>query len=211
MVFGLSRPRIKPESTVSVADALFTQLLIGQEINLGSKTLFKIFFVVETGSSYDKESQARGDQADQVRFEEDHSPHLIIMFRSSKASHPVSNNRRQKRSLDADYCFRRNPSETNCCLRELFIDFRKDLGWNWIRAPSGYKANYCAGACPYLWSTDTQHSTILSLYHTMNPQASSAPCCTPKDLDPIVLMYYDRGRFKFTQLPNMVVISCNCN
>ena len=153
---------------------------------------------------------SRGDQTDQMQFLENHLPHLIVMMRSHNSRSSKSKNRK-KRSLDADYCFRRNPSETNCCLRELFIDFRKDLGWKWIQAPSGYKANYCAGACPYLWSTDTQHSTILGLYHSMNPQASSAPCCSPKDLEPIMIMYYDRGRYRFTQLSDVLVTSCRCN
>lgn len=52
--------------------------------------------------------------------------------------------------------------QDNCCLRSLYIDFKKDLGWKWIHEPKGYEANFCAGACPYLWSADTQHSKVLS-------------------------------------------------
>lgn len=52
--------------------------------------------------------------------------------------------------------------QDNCCLRSLYIDFKKDLGWRWIHEPKGYEANFCAGACPYLWSADTQHSKVLS-------------------------------------------------
>lgn len=51
--------------------------------------------------------------------------------------------------------------QDNCCLRSLYIDFKKDLGWRWIHEPKGYEANFCAGACPYLWSADTQHSKVL--------------------------------------------------
>lgn len=50
--------------------------------------------------------------------------------------------------------------QDNCCLRSLYIDFKKDLGWRWIHEPKGYNANFCAGACPYLWSADTQHSKV---------------------------------------------------
>lgn len=50
--------------------------------------------------------------------------------------------------------------QDNCCLRSLYIDFKKDLGWRWIHEPKGYEANFCAGACPYLWSADTQHSKV---------------------------------------------------
>ena len=51
--------------------------------------------------------------------------------------------------------------QDNCCLRSLYIDFKKDLGWRWIHEPKGYEANFCAGACPYLWSADTQHSKVV--------------------------------------------------
>lgn len=50
--------------------------------------------------------------------------------------------------------------QDNCCLRSLYIDFKKDLGWRWIYEPKGYEANFCAGACPYLWSADTQHTKV---------------------------------------------------
>ena len=55
--------------------------------------------------------------------------------------------------------FNRNVQD-NCCLRPLYIDFKRDLGWKWIHEPKGYNANFCAGACPYLWSSDTQHSRV---------------------------------------------------
>lgn len=55
--------------------------------------------------------------------------------------------------------FPRNVQD-NCCLRPLYIDFKRDLGWKWIHEPKGYHANFCAGACPYLWSSDTQHSRV---------------------------------------------------
>jgi len=139
----------------------------------------------------------------------EHHPHLVIMVHSPE-SQPKSH-RRNRRSLDADYCFRRKPDEANCCLRELFIDFRNDLGWKWIHAPTGYNANFCAGACPYLWSMDTQHATILSLYKSMNPRASSSPCCAPKELEPLTIMYYDKGKYKLTQMTDMVLLSCKCS
>lgn len=135
----------------------------------------------------------------------------MVRSAASQANSQSNNRRRNKRSLDADYCFRRNPNEANCCLRELFIDFRNDLDWKWIHAPSGYNANFCAGACPYLWSMDSQHATILSLYKSMNPRASSSPCCSPKELEPLTIMYYDKGKFRFTQMSDMVLLSCKCS
>lgn len=138
-------------------------------------------------------------------------PHLIIMTRSQHEQQQSSSRRRSKRSLDAEYCFKNNPNEPNCCLRQLYIDFRRDLKWTWIHAPSGYYANFCAGACPYLWSMDSQHATILSLYKTMNPKASSSPCCVPKQLDPLTIMFYNKGRYQVKRLSDMVLLSCKCS
>uniref|UniRef100_H2YHT8 TGF-beta family profile domain-containing protein n=1 Tax=Ciona savignyi TaxID=51511 RepID=H2YHT8_CIOSA len=159
--------------------------------------------------------QSRGDQ-DQETFTpelgREYNPHLVIMVRTpSGNSRATSSRKRRKRALDADYCFNRNPSETNCCLRELYIDFRRDLGWDWVHAPTGYRANFCAGACPYLWSMDSQHATILGLYRSMNPHASSAPCCTSKELDPLIIMYYRNNKFTVTKMSDMVLLSCKCS
>lgn len=54
----------------------------------------------------------------------------------------------------------RSSTEKNCCVRQLYIDFRKDLGWKWIHEPKGYHANFCLGPCPYIWSLDTQYSKV---------------------------------------------------
>ena len=48
----------------------------------------------------------------------------------------------------------------NCCVRSLYIDFRKDLGWKWIHKPTGYNANYCMGSCTYIWNTDNKYSQV---------------------------------------------------
>lgn len=50
--------------------------------------------------------------------------------------------------------------EKNCCVRPLYIDFRKDLQWKWIHEPKGYMANFCMGPCPYIWSADTQYTKV---------------------------------------------------
>eukprot|EP00062_Callorhinchus_milii_P028148 gi/632992352/ref/XP_007885052.1/ PREDICTED: transforming growth factor beta-3-like [Callorhinchus milii] len=76
-----------------------------------------------------------------------------------RLSNEQSDSGRRKRALDTAYCLRNY--EDNCCVRSLFIDFRQDLGWKWIHEPKGYFANFCAGPCPYLRSTDTYHSTVL--------------------------------------------------
>ncbi|KAB0377206.1 hypothetical protein FD755_011650, partial [Muntiacus reevesi] len=137
------------------------------------------------------------------------SPHLLLMLLPSYRLESQQSNRRKKRALDAAYCFRN--VQDNCCLRPLYIDFKRDLGWKWIHEPKGYNANFCAGACPYLWSSDTQHSRVLSLYNTINPEASASPCCVSQDLEPLTILYYIGKTPKIEQLSNMIVKSCKCS
>ncbi|XP_019627503.1 PREDICTED: transforming growth factor beta-2-like isoform X1 [Branchiostoma belcheri] len=151
--------------------------------------------------------EGRGDTA-QVDSPEKKDPHLLVFTKRP----PPETHSRRKRSLDSSYCFKK-PKEPNCCLRELYIDFQRDLGWKWIHAPRGYNANFCAGSCPYLWSTDSQvtHSTIIGLYSTLNPHASASPCCVPSELEPLTILYYQGRKPRIEQLSSMVVTSCKCS
>lgn len=137
------------------------------------------------------------------------NPHLLLMLLPSYRLESQQSSRRKKRALDAAYCFRN--VQDNCCLRPFYIDFKRDLGWKWIHEPKGYHANFCAGACPYLWSSDTQHSRVLSLYNTINPEASASPCCVSQDLEPLTILYYIGKTPKIEQLSNMIVKSCKCS
>ncbi|XP_073484469.1 transforming growth factor beta-2 proprotein isoform X1 [Aquarana catesbeiana] len=137
------------------------------------------------------------------------TPHLLLMLLPSYRQEPQQPNRRKKRALDAAYCFRN--VQDNCCLRPLFIDFKRDLGWKWIHEPKGYNANFCAGACPYLWSSDTQHTRVLGLYNTINPEASASPCCVSQDLESLTILYFVGKTAKIEHLSNMIVKSCKCS
>uniref|UniRef100_A0A8C2BH70 Transforming growth factor, beta 1a n=1 Tax=Cyprinus carpio TaxID=7962 RepID=A0A8C2BH70_CYPCA len=98
-----------------------------------------------------------------------------------------------------------------CCMRKLYIDFRKDLGWKWIHKPKGYFANYCMGSCTYIWNAENKYSQILALYKHHNPGASAQPCCVPAVFDPLPILYYVGRQHKVEQLSNMVVRSCKCS
>lgn len=52
---------------------------------------------------------------------------------------------------------------------------------------------------------------LLSLYNTLNPEASASPCCVPQDLEPLTILYYVGRSPKVEQLSNMVVKSCKCS
>ncbi|XP_077412841.1 transforming growth factor beta-3 proprotein [Vanacampus margaritifer] len=149
------------------------------------------------------------DQSRTKKQREQLYPHLILMMLPPHRLDTHSSSRRRKRALDTNYCF--NNYEENCCVRPLYINFRQDLGWRWIHQPEGYYANFCSGPCPYLRSADTTHSTLLSLYNTLNPEASASPCCVPQDLEPLTILYYVGRSPKVEQLSNMVVKSCKCS
>ncbi|CAJ1073708.1 transforming growth factor beta-3 proprotein [Xyrichtys novacula] len=156
------------------------------------------------GMEVDYEDQSRGKKQKEQLY-----PHLILMMLPPHRLDAQSSSRRRKRALDTNYCF--NNYEENCCVRPLYINFRQDLGWRWIHQPEGYYANFCSGPCPYLRSADTTHSSLLSLYNTLNPEASASPCCVPQDLEPLTILYYVGRSPKVEQLSNMVVKSCKCS
>ncbi|XP_071384113.1 transforming growth factor beta-3 proprotein-like [Centroberyx affinis] len=154
------------------------------------------------------EEQTRWDLGRLKKQKEQYLPHLILMMIPPHRL-DTQTTRRRKRALDTNYCF--SNMEENCCVRQLYIDFRRDLDWKWIHEPRGYFANYCSGPCPYLRSSDTTHSTLLSLYNTLNPEASASPCCVPQDLEPLTILYYSGRTPKVEQLSNMIVKSCKCS
>ncbi|KAK1793237.1 hypothetical protein P4O66_011633 [Electrophorus voltai] len=149
------------------------------------------------------------DNDNSGNLKEKEQPHLILMMLPPHRLDVPPISRRRKRALDTNYCF--SNYEENCCVRRLYIDFRQDLGWRWIHEPKGYHANFCSGPCPYLRSADTTHSTLLSLYNTLNPEASASPCCVPQDLEPLTILYYVGRTPKVEQLSNMIVKSCKCS
>lgn len=111
--------------------------------------------------------------------------------------------------LDADFCFS-HPNETNCCIRDLTIDFAKDLGYTWIGSPKSYQPNYCTGLCPALWPTASQSTDFLRIFKERNPTFAVSPCCSPEELEPLsVLVNTGKGPV-IQQLPDMVIKSCIC-
>lgn len=148
----------------------------------------------------------RGDTG-QLESMTQQPPYILTMSIPQNASSPVP--ARRKRSTDSkDTCTAQ--SET-CCVRSLYIDFRRDLGWKWIHKPTGYHANYCMGSCTYIWNAENKYSQILALYKHHNPGASAQPCCVPQSLEPLPILYYVGRQHKVEQLSNMIVKSCKCS
>nr|XP_060639564.1 transforming growth factor beta-1 proprotein [Anolis sagrei ordinatus] len=151
----------------------------------------------------------RGDQ-ELLSQEKQQLPYLLVMAMPPDRAQHLHSHRQKRAAAGLEYCSS-SPEEKNCCVRRLYIDFRKDLKWKWIHEPKGYYANFCMGPCPYLWSLDTQYSKVLSLYNQHNPSASATPCCVPNELEPLGIVYYVGRTAKVEQLSNMIVKSCRCS
>lgn len=122
----------------------------------------------------------------------------------------VENARRRKRQVTKEFCFAN--FTTNCCVRNLTINFHEDLNWTWVIAPAEYDPNYCSGDCPYLWPSATLHAANLQTVKFLNPAASAEPCCVPALLLPLTIIREDEvtGGLVFEPLSDMIVDSCIC-
>ncbi|KYO42501.1 hypothetical protein Y1Q_0011428 [Alligator mississippiensis] len=150
----------------------------------------------------------RGDMG-KVKMQGQRLPFLLATATPPERAAQLQSPRHRRAAADTAYCF--GTEEKNCCVRKLYIDFRQDLKWKWIHEPRGYWAHLCTGACPYIWSSDTQYSKVLALYNQHNPGASAAPCCAPETLDPLTIVYYVGRKAKVEKLSNMIVRSCKCS
>eukprot|EP00118_Oscarella_pearsei_P006170 m.28029 g.28029 ORF g.28029 m.28029 type:complete len:411 (+) comp30531_c0_seq1:2-1234(+) len=144
----------------------------------------------------------------------DNKPTLFLTLEHSVVNDQLQG-RRRKRALDQEYCDNLSgPELDNCCIREFYIDFKKDLGWTWIIQPKGFYANECSGECPMYWAEDTNHTQVINEYRTLNPEASVAPCCTPKTLNDLEMLHFPGGGPPgppiTSTLTDMLVTSCIC-
>ncbi|XP_026545181.1 bone morphogenetic protein 10 [Notechis scutatus] len=114
---------------------------------------------------------------------------------------------------DSTSRIRRNAKGSSCKKTSLYVDF-KEIGWDsWIIAPAGYDAYQCKGACsfPLDGSQSTTHARVQTSVHLNDPQKASPACCVPIKLDPISLLFLDKGIVTFKQnYEGMSVSECGC-
>lgn len=141
---------------------------------------------------------------------------LVLTFARSENIPDASRSTRKKRQglptvkrLDTKFCFA-TPTEPNCCVRKLSINFATDLGYTWIASPKDFKPNYCTGLCPALWPTSSNSTTLLRTYKERNPTFAVEPCCAPEDLGALSLLLDFGNGPQITTLPDMVIKSCIC-
>ncbi|ETN62800.1 myostatin [Anopheles darlingi] len=124
------------------------------------------------------------------------TPYIEIEFRDAPK-------KRIKRNLSLN-CDE-NANETRCCRYPLTVDFER-FGWDWIIAPKRYEASYCAGECMMTFLPKYEHT------HVMQLSTSAIPCCSPKKMRPIKLLYFDQSyNVILSSIPNMVVEKCSCS
>ncbi|XP_062521303.1 transforming growth factor beta-2 proprotein-like [Corticium candelabrum] len=135
-----------------------------------------------------------------------------VLFVSS--SHPMSSDagRRRRQSIDLEYCNSLDPNQPNCCVHDFSVNFKDDLGWDWIIQPKEIASNQCTGECPDTWAQDSSYAQVLSEYYLLNPGGSVAPCCSPRTYSDLEILYFDgvNPGAQMGVLSDMIVTSCEC-
>jgi len=101
-----------------------------------------------------------------------------------------------------------------CRRRSMYVDFG-EIGWDdWIVAPPGYEAFYCAGECPFYlpdYLNTTNHAIVQSLIHSVDSRLAPRPCCVPTELSPMSMLYVDNDdNVVLKNYQEMVVEACGC-
>ncbi|XP_062331044.1 growth/differentiation factor 2 [Osmerus eperlanus] len=118
--------------------------------------------------------------------------------------HPRRRRRRRRRQAESSYCRRTS----------MRVNF-KDIGWDkWIVAPPEYDAFECRGVCFFPLTKDmtpSKHALIQTLVNLRNPKKANMACCVPTKLDPITVMYQEKGIITVRHLyEEMKVAACGC-
>lgn len=151
-----------------------------------------------------------------VTLKGENKAQLVLSILNENEQHrsntDILHSRRKRNSVNGvskGYCFA-NPDQANCCVRELEINFHRDLDYTWILAPESYPSNYCDGLCPIYWPSETDSTSLLMELRNTNPTAAPQPCCVAKYAKPLTLLAVINGRIVLNELPDMRVESCIC-
>lgn len=119
--------------------------------------------------------------------------------------------RQTVRGISSEYCYN-NTNETNCCIKELTVNFRDNPKFNWILYPHSFRPNYCKGQCTNLgWSYASKSTQYLIQLRNSNPTAAAEPCCVAHKTRPLtIFMRKPNGAVVLNDIPDMIVDSCIC-
>lgn len=126
-----------------------------------------------------------------------------------------NNNNQPNRNRRTPGGRRRNKPMRNACQRwPLYVDFA-DVGWSdWIVAPPGYEAFYCAGECQFPIAdhlNTTNHAIVQTLVNSISPSLVPKACCVPTHLSSICMLYLDdSNKVVLKNYQDMTVVGCGC-
>ncbi|RWS12911.1 Growth/differentiation factor 8-like protein [Dinothrombium tinctorium] len=139
-----------------------------------------------------------------IRNPDDNSDLSKRTFIDLKVETKTQNRKRRMIGLNCE----ENSNEVRCCRYPLTVDF-EEFGWDWIIAPKRYEANYCSGECPYVFLQKYPHTHLVQ---QANPSGSAGPCCAPRKMSAISMLYFDDNyNIIYGMLPGMVVDRCGCS
>lgn len=168
-------------------------------------------------------------------WDDEHQPFVTAYFKSENILKPIISktklHRRSKRevqptrskirrhrsvSISINPLFDKNlhaaPAQP-CQRYALYVSF-KDLQWEWIIAPEGYGAFYCAGQCGFPSPNNvsyTNHAILQTLAHLMQSPKIPKPCCAPTKLGAISVLYIPKETsVHLRKYPKMVAKNCGC-
>jgi len=91
-----------------------------------------------------------------------------------------------------------------CCVHNMYVDFKDTYGWEFIISPSGFEFNYCSGDCT-LGMPSTTHAHIKQLTQV------GQTCCTAQKLSGLEMLYLDHNyNVVLGNLKRMKVERCGC-
>ena len=140
---------------------------------------------------------------------------------------------RSKRSQDGALC---GTEEASCCLSRIAVNLT-DLGWDHVISPSVIQYTFCQGHCNpatlpaglfmsqiaqirYVSTWTTKHDqpvVFLQKLHSRGTYSLPAPCCYPRNLKPVQMMYVDGFEedgspiVRVGVFENMLATSCGCS
>jgi len=103
-----------------------------------------------------------------------------------------------------------DPNVTSCCMWPLEIDFN-DYKWDWVLYPRKFDANICGGDCSVGNPAEYPHTNLIMLAEQDLPSSTSGPCCAPRKLSAINMLYLDEEfNVILGKVPGMKVERCGC-
>lgn len=156
---------------------------------------------------FDVPSANKGEKNAHLRVE-------ILNRREPSRDHDALFHRRKRQTVEGvsnQFCSE-NPNTESCCLRELTVDIREDLGLDFVVLPRNYTPNYCSGGCtagPNL-SAATNSTKYLIQLRESNPTAAPEPCCIAHRTRPLTVFVELNGMLISREIPDMITESCIC-